>query len=323
MNILCPNCQKMLAVSEEFAGKLMKCPLCHGDFTVPSLPGSASLQTPTGAPEPDIYPIRYEPSPPPPVSPPTLHLSSLAQVPPAPSPPPPPPPSPVSRDYQGSLSMSLNPKVLPWIAPVCLLLVFFLQFFDWAGLYPGGEPAAVGNAWRIAFGVYAVDGDLKSFVPFAEDERYKPGVSILTIFYLLLFFPVLAVTVASVVIPMISVKWPPQVENLMPWRWGIVAAANLIVFLFLGLQLLLGFSLENRYHDWVNETKREAKGTPTTQERKLADVTRGELLERLRYTFWLRLVVLLHLSASISSALMVWMDRRGPYRPLPKWEWKW
>ncbi len=321
MNILCPNCQKMLTVPDECAGRSMRCQLCNGAFTVPSLPGVASPPLFAATPEPDIYPIRPEP---PPSAPSPLAYS------PSPSPeaaavPPPSPQRTTKRDdFQRTLVFSLSPTVLPWIAPVCLLLVFFLQFFDWVGLYPGGEPAEVGNAWRIAFGVYAIDGDLKNLVPFVEDEKYKPGVSVLTLFYLLLFFPALAVTVASVVIPLVPTKLPPQVTELLPWRWAITAAANLILFLFLGLQLLLGFSLDSRYQEWVDkETKRETKSNPTTPERKLANATRGELLERLRHTVWLRLVVLLHLIAIVSSVLLFWLDQRGAHRPLPRMELKW
>jgi hypothetical protein len=322
MNLLCPNCQKMVTVSDDFAGQLMNCPLCGGLFTVPGLPGATQAPSPTGAQEADVYSIRHELSPPPALPPVSL------------SPPPPPESaapvtpalkrSPVQADYQFALSASLSTRVVPWIAPACLLLVFFLQFFDWDGLYVGGEPAETGNAWYAAFGAYTVDGDLKSHVRFSEDDNYKPGVSVLTIFYLLLFFPALVVTVASVVITMVPYKLPPQVDNLLPWRWGIVAAVNLFLFLFLALQLLVGFSLDTRYRDWVDkETKRDAKSNPTTQERKLADAERGELLERLRHTFWLRLVVLLHVTAIVSSALMFWMDRRGSHRPRPKLELRW
>ncbi len=75
MNLLCPNCQKMLTVPEEFAGQLMKCPLCSGTFTVPGLPGAAP-PPPSVQPEPDIYTVRPEPLPPPspPVPPPLSHL---------------------------------------------------------------------------------------------------------------------------------------------------------------------------------------------------------------------------------------------------------
>jgi hypothetical protein len=182
-----------------------------------------------------------------------------------------------------------------------------------------------GNAWSAAFGAYTPDADLKKEVPFIVDDTQKPGWSLLTLFYLLLFcFLVLPVTIASVALPMIHLKLPPQVEKLMPWRWGIVAALNLILFLFLGLQVLLGFSLDSHYRDWVNqEMKKEVKENPNTEERKTMDAHRGELLDMLRYTFWLRLVVLLHLVAILSSALMFWINQRGAHRPLPKFELRW
>src|SRR5262249_4736781 len=146
--------------------------------------------------------------------------------------PPPPPPAlaPLPQeDYQHSAAVWLSPKVLPWIAPVCLLLVFVLQWFDWVGLYPGGVPAATQNAWQAAFGGMTKDGDLKRG-PFKSEED-KPGWSLLTFFYLLpLFFLVLGVTIASTIVGMIPVKLPPAVEKFLPWRWGIVAAANLILF---------------------------------------------------------------------------------------------
>ncbi|HEY7327510.1 MAG TPA: hypothetical protein VH592_07720 [Gemmataceae bacterium] len=323
MNLLCPNCQKQVTISDDFAGQLMNCPLCGGLFTVPGLPGAAQLPPPAPVQGTDVYSIRPEPSPPPPPPP---QISTV--LPPSPEPAAPQTPSLKPslglQDYQMTLAASLSPGVLPWIAPACLILVFFLQFFPWDGLYPGGEPAVTGNAWYAAFGAYSVDGDLKNYVLFTEDEKYQPGVSVLTIFYLLLFFPSLIITVGSVVILMVPVKLPPQVNNLLPWRWGIVAAVNLVLFLFLALQLLLGFSLDSRYREWVDkETKLDAKSNPTTQARKESDVKRGELLERLQHTVWLRLVVLLHLIAIVSSALMFWMDRRGTHRPRPKLELKW
>jgi hypothetical protein len=321
MNLLCPNCQKMLTVPEEFAGQLMKCPLCGGNFTVPGLPGFAPPSPPSSEQEPDIYSIRHEPPPP---APPPLPELEPSLPPTTITPSLPPPTTPLPLDHQHTLAMSLNPIVLPWIAPVCLVLVFFLQFFDWDGVYPGGVPAVTGNAWYAAFGTYSVDGDLKDVVRFIGDEKHKPGVSVLTIFYLILFFPALIVSIASVVLPLLHIKLPPQVDKLMPWRWRIVAAVNLVLFFFLGLQVLLGFSLDSRYTDWVDqETKGEVKENPTTQEKKLADAHRGELLMRLRHTATLRLVVLLHLVATLSAILVLWIDRRGALRPSPKLELRW
>lgn len=326
MNLLCPNCQKMLTVPEEFAGQLMKCPLCSGTFTVPGLPGSAA---PPSQPQSEIYSLRNEPASPPPSSPFSTPFPPPSE--PAPSPPTsaapsqtPPPPPPPPGDYTHTLTASLSPRALPWIAPVCLLLVFVSQLFPWVGLYPGGVPAMTGSAWAAAFGAYTVDGDLKQENNALTNDKFKPGVSVLTIFYLLLFFPVLAVSIASVVVPMIPRKLPPQVEKLLPWRWAIVAALNLILFLFLALQVLLGFSLDSQYSDWVEkEGKREVVENPTSQQRKEAEAHQGKLLEQLHHTFWLRLVVLLHLIALVGSFLMFWIDRRGTHRPLPKLELRW
>jgi hypothetical protein len=323
MNLLCPNCQKMLSIGEEFAGQTMKCPLCEATFPVPGLPGASPPPTPSTALDSDIYSVRHDPVPPAPPQP-------LPHLEPPPSsftldePPSPTKPSLPPEDYQHTLAVSLNATVLPWIAPLCLVLIFFLQFAEWDGLYPGGEPAVAGSAWRAAFGKYSVDGDLKALVPFLNDEKHKPGASVLTIFYLLLFFPVLVATIARVVVTMIHIKLPPQVEKLLPWRWGIVAAANFVLFLFLGLQVLLGFSLDSRYEEWVeSEMKQQTKDNPTTQERKLADVKRGELLEVLRHTTALRLVVLLHLLAIVGAVLMFWVNQRGTHRRLPKLELRW
>src|SRR6202008_3614086 len=60
MNLLCPNCQKMLQVPEQYAGQLMKCPLCTGTFTVPALP-----QAPAPPPAPQFTPPQNVPQPPP------------------------------------------------------------------------------------------------------------------------------------------------------------------------------------------------------------------------------------------------------------------
>ncbi|HEY7312414.1 MAG TPA: hypothetical protein VH643_23825 [Gemmataceae bacterium] len=330
MNLLCPNCQKMLTVPEEFAGQLMKCPMCNGTFTVPELPGTGSPAPtpPSSAPGADIFSFRPDaPAAPPP---------SSFTPPPAPKPEPPPstattttpPPSrsPLpTEDYQHSAAVWFSPKVLPWIAPACLLLVFVLSFFNWVGVYPGGVPAVTQNAWQAAFGLHSLDGDMeKKFGQFLKDDNsnYKPGVSVLTIFYLLLFFPTLFVTVASVAIGMVPLKLPPGVEKLLPWRWGIVAAANLILFLFLGLQLLLGFSLETRYAEWVDK-QIDSKEVKTSEKQKEDAAERGEKMERLSRTVALRLTVILHLLATASAALLFWITQRGTHRPLPMIELRW
>ncbi len=334
MNLMCPNCQKMLTVPEEFAGQLMKCPLCTGTFTVPGLPSSVPQGPST--PVPDTYTIHPDDAtlPPPeepalPMQEPLSPLPAATTIPSSPTPPPPPPPPlvpslfPLPTDsYRHTASLSINPRLLPWVAPVCLVLVFFLLFFNWVGLYPGGVPAATQNAWQAGFAGLSLDGDMADLVPALKEDKYKPGASVLTIFYLLLFFPVLLVTIASIAIDFVKLKLPPVVEKLLPWRWGIVAAANLILFLFLALQLLLGFSLDNRYGEWV-DSQFDTKAVKKTDQQKLEAAHRGELMDVLSHTWALKMAILLHLLAIMYSALMFWVTQRGTTRPLPRMELRW
>lgn len=316
----------MLTVPDEFAGQTMKCPMCDSAFVAPSLPGVAAA--PPSEPEPDLYSVRADSpplAPPPSVSsmqpPPPADLSPVPTPPPAATAPPSPPPAPGQPRV---VSLSINPAVLPWIAPVCLLLVFFLQFFSWLGLYPGGVASVTQNAWQAAFGSYSMDRDLPNpAVSSEERDSAKPHVSVLTLFYMILFIPILLVTIASVVLPLIPIRFPPALENIWPWRWAIVAAANVILFFFLLLQLLLGFSLESRYGDWVDKQvqvdSKEAKSLPQQK----VDSERGKYMQDLYRTFWLKFAVFLHLAAILGAALMYWIDRRGSARPLPQLELRW
>jgi hypothetical protein len=344
MNLLCPNCQKMLTVPEEYAGQLMKCPLCDGTFTVPALPTSApATPVPAGPPPagPDVYGLRNEPEPhgPPPFRPDGVTAPDVKPPPPSstattktPPPPPPEAPSPSTAPPEGytrSPTVWLSPKVLRWVPAVALVLVFFLQFFSWVGLYPGGVPGVTQSAWGAAFGVYTQDHDLDPVLPSMQktekpEDNSIPGASALTIFYLLLFFPALAVTVAVLVfdLNLIQVKLPPQVDKLLPWRWGIVAAVNLVLLFFLSLQLVFGFSLDSKYGAWV-ERQVQAKEAKKTDEVKLADVTRGRMLEDLTHTFWFKLVILLHILATVAAVLMYLLLQRGDRRPLPRMELLW
>ncbi len=321
MNLLCPNCQKMLTVPEEFAGQLMKCPLCAGTFTVPGLPGTG---TASSQPESEVYSLRDE-LPPPSRS--TSFNTPFPQPPEAPpsspSIPAPPQSAPPPGEYTRTLALRVSPNVLPWIAPACLVLIFFLQFPSWGGVYPGGVPAAWQNAWQVAFGIYSFDPDLKGdYVRFLDDAKYKPNASALAIFYLLLYFPVSLVTVASVGLGLVPFNLPPAVEKYLPWRWGIVVAANVVLFLFLALQMLVGFSLDNQFADWVDK-QYESKEPKKTDEQKKEAAERGRYMDSSIRTVWFKSVLALHSLAVVSAALMFWIDRRGPQRPLPKLELRW
>lgn len=140
MEIQCPSCQKKLAIGDQFAGQLIRCPACNGVFMAPSLvmpatpmatpvaPPVAPVVAPTVAPPfaaPDVIPFSGD-APPRPAYPPP---------PPRPAPPPPAileeePPLPPG-DFKATHTLKLCPDVLRWVAPVALAVVFLCSFLGW------------------------------------------------------------------------------------------------------------------------------------------------------------------------------------------------
>jgi hypothetical protein len=351
----------MLTVPEQYAGQLMKCPLCNGTFTVPALPPNPSAPAPASAapgfspppaplpakpePEPDIYSFHPEPPPPAPSAPPSPTFTPAAPpkqetgdiqeqpIPPAvihePLQEPYTPPSLPPAGYHRTRTLWFSPRVLQWIPSVGVLLIFILQIFSWVGVYAGGLPVFTQNAWQAAFNGGTPDPDLanNAEVKFT-DEKDNPGVSVSTLFYLLLFLPTMLLTIAVIVITLVPMTLPPAVEKLLPWKWGIVAALNLVTFLFLALQLVLGFSLESWWSTHAEELvakrfnkdpKKPDKESKTTVEKKQSEAMLGTYLSMLSRTFWLRLSVWLHLLVIASAAMMYCLGIRGN-RPLPKLE---
>ncbi len=338
MNLLCPNCQKMLTVPEQYAGQLMKCPLCAGTFTVPALPPAPAMSEP----EPRLPPA---PPPAPPTSPPAPSFSpsdtyGLKQEPVStPLPPPPaPPPAPASTapesitpeptpgpsksvtlppvGYTRTRTLWFSPKVLQWVAPVCVVLIFILQiFFTWVGLFPGGVAAFRQSAWQAAFAQGDPNNNLKEIAQVPE-----VGASVLSIFYLFLFLPTLVITIGVIILPYLKLpRLPSWLEQLMPYRWGLVAVANLLVFFFLVLQLILGFDLESVWAKKVDTDIPIVKDANSV-EKDLTEARRGIKLGFLARTAWLWLAFVLHLVVITCAGLTYWILQRSPNRPLPKIE---
>lgn len=375
MNLLCPNCQKMLTVPEQYAGQLMKCPLCSNNFTVPALPPGGAPEPPPApaftppslppaAPEPapsDAYGLKSEPMPafgPPPTPPassaepvpafmmppasPAPTSASLTSEPPPPAPPASPPPPVSPGNYTDGWRVVFDPKVLQWVVPAALLLVFVLHFFPWIGVYAGPREITSQGAWGAATGGYTKpDPDLKGVFRFLDPDALKkendqrdrdnqvvsnePGFSVLIFFYLIpLFFVTLIAALGVVALPFIPSPIPPQVQQLLPWKWAIVAGLNAVMLLFLLLQCVLPFSLENSVAAWVNSRPElKDKADDTTPEQKLKEAQRGEMINRVQRTFWWRSVVVLHLLATIAAGLVWWVEKRGPAKPLPALEMRW
>jgi hypothetical protein len=345
MNLLCPNCQKPLTVPEQYAGQPMRCPLCQGTFTVPALPPSSTPPLPPAAvppaATPDVYGVADAGAPPPP---PPMPNFDVGGAPPKPSavtaaPPPSPPSGPTTghvegeptyptvatpEGYQGKYTSWFSPKVLMYFAPVAVFLIFVLSFFPWTGVYPGGVASAWQNGWQAIYGGWSCDADIISmpaYKPFSKG--YEPGWNFLLLFYIfLLLVPTLPVTIGCLALEFVPTKQlPPAAHQVLPWRWGIVAALNLILLLFLMLQLVLGFSLENNYiaaKDKAVADAAKAREQPaTTLDNKSDAIERGLGRQAVSRTMWLDLVVILSILAVLSAGLMFWLTRRGG-RPAPQ-----
>ncbi len=344
MNLLCPNCQKRLTVPEQFAGQLMKCPLCAGTFNVPGLPSAAPPPEPSppGAPgpvpavavAPETYGLQPDAAPlPPPPHAPGEAPAPPPSVPPAPpqpesSQPVAPPPAPTSSiGYTKSWTGTVKPHVLQWVPAVSVVLIFILQFFPWVGVYPGGVPAAWQGAWGAAFADYGDDKDMRSLFQFTTDEELRddkekkdnrPSANFLQIFYLLPFFLVtLVVTVGVLVVNVGHIKLPPAVEKLVQLRWTVVAGLNLVTFLFLALQLMLGYSLENTIKERVTEEIAKAEKQTNAPPTKVLEAVKNMRLQQLHRTFSLKFAVFLHILAIIAALVMMWIEKRGN-RPPPR-----
>jgi hypothetical protein len=357
MNLLCPNCGKMLTVPEQYAGQLMKCPLCSGTFTVPALPPSGGGLDAPAPPQPAFSPAGspdpYQLTPQAPAaSAPEPAFHAAPPEPPAPPPPPapqsggpslpPPPPRPVAPgDYSHHVLIPANEKILQWVTPAALLIVFILQFFPWIGVYAGSVPLTTQGAWGAAFGSFTKPKKtLDEFFPAlrwtdddvaavnkskGDSERVRdprPGVSLLLLFYVLFFIPSLLITVAVAILPFLKIPFPPPVQQILPWRWAIVASLNAVLLLFLGLQILLNFGLESSISAYVTSSP-EIKKLSEKEDEEFVEAKKTAVTSMVQRTIWLKIVFLLHVLATAAAALVFWVEKRGQAQPQPALELKW
>jgi hypothetical protein len=337
MDFLCPSCQQLLKVADQYAGTMMQCPLCAGKFQAPALapqPVPLPAVAPSAPAAPDVYGVKEPPPAPVINSPPAAATTAKA---PAPTPKVPPPQPPVTSpgEYQHAFALGLNTQVIPWLAPGALILVVLLQlFFAWVGMYPGGyaaytqgSSAALGWFSRASNPIWEkVPAAYPSVPAVVLGDKASVSMSVPLLFYVLLLLPVTILAIAAAVFPQLTLKLPPIVGQIAPWRWALVAAAALFLLLLLLLPVLFGFSLEEKI---TAEAKaavaKDQKDKPTTDEDKVKlamaedSAVKAQVLQR---TTALHLVVLLQLVAVIGAALQFWLDRRGA-QPVPRVEFRW
>jgi hypothetical protein len=331
----------MLTVPEEYAGQLMQCPLCRGTFQMPAAPQPAGASTMPAPPQPP------RPQPPAPDSfnipvPPSGVYNVAAEPKTAPPPPgggfPPPPggmdfapvemvqevmpPPTTSGGYRHAIPLRFNPLYLQWIIPVGLILEFILTFFPWVGLYPGGDNLITQNALQAAFNGYsAFDKDFPELK--GED---KPGGNLLMVFYVIFLWLTLLLSVGALVLHFFSGSPSPGMRTLMNLRWIVVGSLAFLVFLFFLIQLLVGFTIENRTNKEMEKKIEELtkKSATSAMEKMQNIVKRGSAIGGfgLHRTLWLRLAFLFQLLVVFCCVMVIWTSRRG-HRPYPKLEFAW
>jgi hypothetical protein len=192
----------------------MKCPLCQNTFQAPALPPPVA---PSPPPAPGAYGVANEPPAP---APPQEAPKRKKEAPPAP-PTPPPPPVPTG-DYTRTRTVWISPRVMPWLAPACLLVVFLLTFFPWATITATGGAEESHTAYGMAFGLSKSNA--------------------LTIFFLVMMFLALPLSLAITALRQVpGFHVPAALAQVWPWRAALVALLAFVGLFFLLMQLFVGF----------------------------------------------------------------------------------
>lgn len=301
MNLICPHCQQTVTVGDDQAGQTTTCPECGGPFTVPSPEvappdiGAAVNESsaPAGAesvstPESSTTSPTSEPA--------SSSTSPVLDFGPSPTSEPESKPSTPTAPYQMRFVVRLEPRVVWWVPMVSIFMMFFLMFFTWVTTSASGEYAFSQSGFAVAFGV----ADL----PEGEDVSAAP-------FLILYFIVVLLGLIVSLlqigeryILPKTTLTLPPQVKEVLKYRSLVFGGLTLLPFLFLGLQMLIGFPAESRHLSGVDEAVQQLYHSA---------------LHRTWAVTWSAAFTVIGVLGSLAE---FWLERRVG-RPLPKIEVSW
>ncbi|MBI1916529.1 MAG: hypothetical protein HYS12_17610, partial [Planctomycetes bacterium] len=136
----------------------------------------------------------------------------------------PPPPPPVVGDYTKLRSIVISPRVVPWIAPIALTVLFLLTFFPWLS---GGKDSPGFSAWSLGFGKGAD-------IP----KDFGPGGALFIIYDLLIVFGVL-LAIAAFLMHLKAIPDVPALRPILPWRAVIILGFVGLAYLLLCLNIIL------------------------------------------------------------------------------------
>jgi hypothetical protein len=311
MNLICPHCQKRVSVSDAYAGQTTTCTFCGGPFTVPMPPGESGASaygTFGGASyaRSGSSAVATES-----VAPPT-NSQSEPDLPPLPG------SSYVTTgEYRRHVPLELNATVVRWIAPVCIILIFFpLLFMPWVGVYAGNETVARQLGIGVAFGWVRTHAN--NFVPALETVS---GTALALYFFLMFIGFLLSIGFIFVVTasPSLRASIPPWAYKLMPWRPMVLGGLAILAFLFLMPYLVISLPFEAKVTENADKTYEAVK--KAGEELK---VSRTELLttQPLQRRGWFTLTVLLNLLAIAAAVADFWLERRA-LKQLPRVLFEW
>jgi uncharacterized protein YjbJ (UPF0337 family) len=226
--------------------------------------------------------------------------------------------------YAHSATVWISPRVLRWVAPVAVAVLFVLLFLPWTGAYPGGYGVYTQSAFQAIWGGFSVDpvgaealGPVKPY----DDV----GGSRLMLSYALCVVLALALVLAPLALtPARAQALPPVVRSLWRRRLGLLGAVALVAFFLLAAQLWTDFGLEAAVAARVDQNLAgEVAAAKTPEEQQTATIHRGLQLGAFGFgsTLWLRLAVALHVLLLTGVGLELWIKRRGT-RPLPQINWR-
>lgn len=303
MNLICPHCQKTISVADNLAGQTTNCPQCQGPFTVPLPPKPAPPPPPAAVTE---SPMTAAYSPPP------------TEPQPEPAAPPPPPPG----DYRRMASLSLQPRIVRWIAPACFLLIFLLMFFPWVGMYYGSYTVVRQLGVGVAFGAYDGPDGKESL-----DADQRPGVAPFALLYFLFILASMVLSAALVVMTVAPHVIPPEiVQKILPWRSLALAGLSLLTLLCLLPYVVFRTPLESNVlaraekdrEAAINKAKDSDKAAVTAKAAREYGIVKNSLQRRMYF----RLVIVLNFLAVLGALADLWLEKR-PGQPLPRATLEW
>lgn len=298
----CPHCTKTVEIAPSLAGQTTQCPLCGGPFTVPVPP--AAPPPPAANPDPFLATQPYV----------SMEKES-GRRPSAPPPPPPFAPSPTR----------LMPKFeggwLPWVAPAGIILVFFLMFFPWIGVFCGSTVLVEQSGFGLAFGGLGGPREITGFT--------SAGVAPLMMLFFLTALVGLLVAMALVALP-----WAPPdlLRRVQPWPDRLLPHRP-VVMLGLAATLLLLLT----FHGFIPlplESAAAGDKAVLLMTEGLRQKLEGEIkvksggadmvvMQWTRRTSWMGLAFLASLIATVAALLDWGMTRPGVrYLPVLRIDWQ-